>query len=60
MSKTGLGVKTDKKLPIKLKNGCELMAFIQSMNKVYHAKLMWTKKDLNNRTRLGLKFLPIV
>ncbi len=58
ISKIGLGVKTDRTLPLKLKNGCELMVFIQSMDKLYQAELMWTKKDFNNTTRLGLNFLP--
>jgi hypothetical protein len=53
MSKMGLGVKTDKTLPFK--DGCELTVFILSMD-LPQAKLMWTKKDLNNTTRLGLKF----
>ncbi len=57
MSKIGLGVKIDRTLPFKLKNGCELMVFIQSMGMLYQAKLMWTKKDFNNIARLGLKFL---
>ncbi len=54
MSKIGLGVKTDKILPFK--NGCELAVFIPNQN-ISYAKLMWTKKDFNNTTRLGLKFL---
>ncbi len=57
MSKIGLGVKTVKTLPLKLKNGCELMVFIQSMDKLYHAELMWTRKGFNNTTRLGLNIL---
>ena len=55
MSKMGLGVKTDRTLPFK--DGCELTIFILSM-KLPQAKLMWTKKDSNNTTKLGLKFLP--
>ena len=55
MSKIGLGAKTDRTLPFK--NGCELTIFILSMN-LPQAKLMWTKKDSNNTTKLGLKFLP--
>jgi hypothetical protein len=53
MSKMGLGVKADRTLPFK--NGCELTIFISGMN-LPQAKLMWTKKDFNNTTRLGLKF----
>ena len=55
MSKMGLGVKTDRTLPLKFKNDCDLAVFIPSQ-KLSHAKLMWTKKDFNNTTRLGLKF----
>ena len=55
VSKMGLGVKTDRTLPFK--NDCELTVFILSM-KLPQAKLMWTKKDFNNATKLGLKFLP--
>ncbi len=54
-SKMGLGVKTDRKLPFK--KGCELAVVIPSMDKSSLAELMWTKKDFNNTTRLGLKFL---
>jgi hypothetical protein len=57
ISQTGLVVKTDRKLPLKLKNGCEFMVFIQSMDKLYQTELMWTKKDFNNTTRLGLNIL---
>jgi len=57
MSKIGLGVKTDKKLPIKLKIGCELMVFIESMDKLYMAELIWAKKDFNKTTRFGLNIL---
>ena len=53
VSKNGIGVKTDKTLPFK--NGCELTVFILSME-LPQAKLMWTKKDFNNTTKLGLKF----
>jgi hypothetical protein len=49
----GLVVKTDRPLPFK--NGCELGVLIQRME-LPQAKLMWTKKDFNNTTRLGLKF----
>jgi hypothetical protein len=55
MSKIGLGVKTDRTLPFK--KGCELAVVIPSMGKSSLAELMWTKKDFNNTTRLGLKFL---
>jgi hypothetical protein len=51
----GLGVQTDKTLTFK--SGCELDVFFANHN-FSHAELMWTKKDLNNTTRLGLKFLP--
>ena len=54
MSKIGLGVKTDKTLPFK--NGCELAVFIPNQN-ISHAKLIWTKKDSNNKISLGLKFI---
>ena len=58
MSKMGLRVKTDSTLPFKFKNGgCELAVFIQSMGDLPKAKIMWVKKDFNNRTILGLKFL---
>jgi len=58
MSKMGLRVKTDSTLPFKFKNGgCELAVFIQSMGDLPQAKIMWVKKDFNNTTRLGLKFL---
>ncbi len=50
----GLGVKTDKALPFK--NGCDL-AVVNSGMELPQAKLIWTKKDSNNTTRLGLKFL---
>ena len=56
MSKMGLGVKTDRILPLKLKNGCDLGVFVQNMD-LPQAKLMWIKKDINNATRLGLEFL---
>ena len=55
ISKMGLGVKTDSPLPFK--NGCELGVLIPSMGNLPHVKLMWTKKDFNNTTRLGLKFI---
>ncbi len=54
MSKYGLGIKTHNTLPLRFKNGCELTVFILSME-LPQAKLMWTKKDFNNTTRLGLK-----
>jgi len=53
ISGMGLRVKTDSTLPFK--NGCELGVLIQRME-LPQAKLMWTKKDFNNTTRLGLKF----
>lgn len=53
-SKIGLGVGTNKTVPFK--NGCVLAIFIPSMDKLFQAKLIWTKKDVeNNATRLGLK-----
>ena len=56
LSKMGLGVKTDRTLPIKFKNDCELAVFIPSQ-KLSQAKLMWAKKGINNTTKLGLKLL---
>ncbi len=53
ISRRGLSVKTDSTLPFK--NGCELGVLIQRME-LPQAKLMWTKNDFNNTTRLGLKF----
>ncbi len=55
ISKMGLGVKTDRTLPFK--KGCELAVVIPSMGKSSLAELMWTKKDSDNATKLGLKFL---
>jgi hypothetical protein len=55
MSKIGLGLRTNSTLPFK--NGGELAVFILGKD-LPPAKLMWTKKDFNNTTRLGLKFLP--
>ena len=54
VSKNGIGVKTDKTLPFK--SGCELDVYIAGMARFPRAKLMWTKTDFNNTTRLGLKF----
>ena len=54
ISLMGLGVKIDSTL--QLKDGCELSVFIPGMG-LPHAKLIWTNKDINNTTRLGLKFL---
>ncbi len=54
ISKMGLGVKTDSTLPFK--NGCELTVFLPSLDNFPPAKLMWTKEDFNNTTKLGLKF----
>ncbi len=54
MSKMGLGVTTDRTTPFK--NGCNLTVFISGI-KLPQAKLMWTKKDFNHKTKLGLKFL---
>ncbi len=56
ISKIGFGAKTDRTLPLKFKNGCELVVFIPGME-FPQAKLMWIKKDFNNMTRLGLEFL---
>lgn len=54
MSKVGLGLGTNKTVPFK--NGCVLAVSIPSMDKFFQAKLIWTKKDVeNNATRLGLK-----
>jgi hypothetical protein len=53
-SKMGLGLKIDSTSPFK--NGSELGVFIPGMN-LPQGKLVWTKKDFNNTTRLGLKFL---
>ena len=53
MSKMGLGVKTDRTLPFI--NVFELGVFIPGMHNPPQAELMWTKKDINNTTRLGLK-----
>ena len=57
MSIRGLGLKTNNTLPLRFKNGCELAVVIPSMAKFPQAELMWTEKDINNTTRLGLKFL---
>jgi hypothetical protein len=54
ISKMGLGVKTDSTLPFK--NGCELTVFLPSLDNFPPAKLVWTKEDFSNTTRLGLKF----
>jgi len=54
-SKMGLGIKTDRTLPLKITNGGGLTVFISGM-KLPQAELMWEKKDFNNTTRLGLKF----
>ena len=56
MSKMGLQVKTESTLPFNFKNGCKLTISIPGME-LPQAKLMWTKKDFDNTTRLGLKFL---
>jgi hypothetical protein len=56
VSKMGLGLKTDSTLPFTFKNGCELGVLIPSMDNLPPAKLMWTMKDFNNTTRLGLEF----
>ncbi len=50
----GLGVKTDKTLPFK--NGCKLTVLTSDVE-FTQVELMWTKKDSNNKTILGLKFL---
>ena len=55
MSKLELVVKTDSTLPFKI--GSELTVSVPSMgNYLPKAKLIWTKNDSNNMTRLGLKF----
>ena len=56
-STMGFGVKTDSTLPFDFKNGCEVTVIVSGEN-FPQAKLIWTKKDFNNTTRLGLKFLP--
>ena len=54
MSKMGIGIKIERILPFKI--GSELTVIVPSMgNRLIKAKLMWTKKDSNNTTRLGLK-----
>jgi len=53
LSKMGLGVETDTTLPFK--DDCELTAVIPGVGIFPQAQLMWTKKDFNNMTRLGLK-----
>jgi len=58
MSIRGLGLKTNNTLPSRFKNGCKLSVFIEGKG-LPQAKLMWTKKDSNNTTKLGLKFLPV-
>ncbi len=55
ISKMGLGVKIDSTL--QFKNGCKLAVFIPSISEISLADLMWIKKDINNTTRLGLKFI---
>ena len=55
MSIMGLGVKIDSTL--QFKNGCKLDVFIPSIGRNSLAKLMWIKKDSNNTTRLGLKYI---
>jgi hypothetical protein len=55
MSEIGLRVKTDRTLPFKI--GSELAVFIPSMDITFLAELMWTKKDSDNATKLGLKLL---
>ena len=54
ISLMGLGVETDKTLPFEY--DCKLTVFI-SGKCLPPAKLKWTMKDINNTTRLGLKFL---
>ena len=58
ISLTGLGVKTDSTFPFKFIKGCELTVLIPGMEimDLPQAEIMWTKKDINNTTRLGLKF----
>ena len=58
ISKMGLGVKTDGTLPFKI--GCELAVFIPRMGKSSRAKLVWTKKDFNNISSLGLKLFTCI
>ncbi len=55
MSKMGMVVKIDRILPFKI--GSELTVSFPSMgNHLAKAKSIWTKKDSNNTTTLGLKF----
>ncbi len=54
-SKMGLGVETNRTLPFK--NGEELIVVIPNEGVFPQGKVMWTKKDFNKTTRLGLKFL---
>ena len=54
MSMWELVVKTDRTLPYKI--GYELDVIIPTMgNHPTKAKLIWTKKDFNNETSVGLK-----
>ena len=55
ISLIGLGVKTDSTLPLKFKNGCKLTAFVSGVE-FTQSEIMWTKKNFNNTTTLGLKF----
>ena len=54
MSKMGLGLKANRKLPFK--NDCELTVVIPSVGIFPQSKLIWSKQDVKiNVTRLGLK-----
>ena len=56
ISKNGIGLKSSNTMPFKI--GSELTVSIPGMgNYLAKAKLLWTKKDSNNMTRLGLKFI---
>ncbi len=51
ISKIGLGVETNKTVPFN--NGSKLTVFIPNVRDFVQAKLIWTKKDVeNNATRL--------
>ena len=56
ISLMGLGLKTDSTLPFKFKNGCKLTARVSGVE-FTQSEIMWTKKNSNNTTTLGLKFL---
>lgn len=53
ISKMGLCAETNKTMPYK--NGSELSIFIPYLRNFGWGKLVWTKKNSNNTTRLGFK-----